>query len=226
MNFEKALNLFFPTKCGICQKIGSPICNECQKILINQEINLVINENIWIRNKTVNNKKTKDKRIKIKKIFVYKYDYEIRKLLINYKFNDASYLANTFALLIKNNKKIYDILKTYDIIIPVPLHKKRKQERGYNQTELIAKKLGIKVETDCLIKVKNIKAQSQKGLQDRKNDIKNAYMLKNIEKIKGKKILIFDDIYTTGSTANECIKIISNITNQIGFMSIAKDYLK
>ena len=210
MNFEKALNLFFPIKCGVCGKIGLPICNKCEKIIKKHEINLT-------------NKELFNTNIEIKKIFIYKYDDIIRDLLINYKFNDYSYLADTFAYLIKNNKKMFGILKSYDIIIPVPLHKKRLLERGYNQTELIAKKLGIKVETNCLIKIKNIKPQSTKNAEERKKDIKNTYILKNEEKIKGKKVLLFDDIYTTGSTANECIKTIIKATNKIGFLSIAKD---
>ena len=140
MIFEKVLNLFFPIKCGVCGKIGLPICKECEESLKPYEINLV----------------QKDK------FFIYKYQDIIRNLLLNYKFNDASYLANSFAYLIKNNKKIYSILKSYDIIIPVPLHKKRMNERGYNQTELIAKKLGIPVETNCLIKNKKHKATKHK----------------------------------------------------------------
>ncbi len=201
MIFEKVLNLFFPIKCGVCGKIGLPICKECEESLKPYEINLV----------------QKDK------FFIYKYQDIIRNLLLNYKFNDASYLANSFAYLIKNNKKIYSILKSYDIIIPVPLHKKRMNERGYNQTELIAKKLGIPVETNCLIKTKNIKPQSTKKAKERQIDIKNVFAIQNVEKIKNKKLLLLDDIYTTGSTANECIKTLSKATNKIGFLAIARD---
>lgn len=201
MIFEKVLNLFFPIKCGVCGKIGLPICKECEERLKPYELNLV----------------QKDK------FFIYKYQDIIRNLLLNYKFNDASYLANSFAYLIKNNKKIYSILKNYDIIIPVPLHKKRMNERGYNQTELIAKKLGIPVETNCLIKAKNIKPQSTKTAKERQVDIKNVFAIQNVEKIKNKKLLLLDDIYTTGSTANECIKTLSKATNKIGFLAIARD---
>lgn len=201
MILEKALNLFFPIKCGVCGKIGLPICKECEEKIKQYEINLV----------------QKDK------FFIYKYQDIIRNLLLNYKFNDASYLANSFAYLIKNNKKIYSILKSYDIIIPVPLHKKRMNERGYNQTELIAKKLEIPIETKCLIKTKNIKPQSTKTAKQRQIDIKNVFAIQNVDKIKNKKILLLDDIYTTGSTANECIKTLSKATNKIGFLAIAKE---
>ena len=235
MILEKALNLFFPIKCGVCEKIGIPICKECEENLKQYEINFMFKENIKIEslgnsfiNKELNFKdniwddKTNNN-LKIQKIFIYKYQDIIRNLLINYKFYDASYLANSFAYLIKNNKKIYSILKSYDIIIPVPLHKKRMNERGYNQTELIAKKLGISVETNCLVKTKNIKPQSTKTAKERQIDIKNVFAIQNVNRIKNKKILLLDDIYTTGSTANECIKTLSKATNKIGFMALARE---
>lgn len=242
MILENVRNLIFPIKCGICGKIGLPICNDCEILLKKYEINLTENDyieiekNIGSKNiiidqetnyKLKNNKKQKiNKKIKVQKIFLYKYDDIVRKLLINYKFNDASYLSDTFSYLIKNNKKIYDILKTYDIILPVPLHKKRKLERGYNQTELIARKLGLNYKNNCLIKVKNIKPQSQNDVEKRRTEIKNVFKLQNIEILKNKKVLILDDIYTTGSTADECIKNVSIATNKVGFASIARDYMK
>ncbi len=236
MNLENVLNFIFPTTCEICGKVGLPICNDCDKLIRKYEINLVENDyieteqNIGCKNINLeqeNNYKFKNNsKIKVQKIFLYRYCDLIRKLLINYKFNDASYLANTFAYLIKNNKKIYDILKTYDIILPVPLHKRRKLERGYNQTELIAKKIGLKYENNCLVKVKNIKPQSRNDAKKRKTEIKDVFKVQNIEKIKNKKVLILDDIYTTGSTADECIKTVSIATNKIGFVSFARDYMK
>ena len=237
--FNNALNFLFPIKCGICGKIGLPICEQCEKVLKKYEINLVEDKYIDVL-KNIQNKKQinnlneykkireykKSKKLKIQLIFLYKYDELIRKLIIDYKFNDASYLADTFSYLIKNNKNIYDILKTYDIILPVPLHRKRKLERGYNQTELIARKLDLRNENNCLVKVKNIKPQSQKDVKKRITEIKDVFQIQNIERIKNKKILILDDIYTTGATAEECIKTVSIATNKIGFVSLARDYMK
>ena len=98
-------------------------------------------------------------------MYVFKYDGIVRKLIINYKFNDCAYLYKTFVKIILDNKKICDFIKSYDIIIPVPIHRKRKLLRGYNQTELIAKalvkKLGnITYSTQVLIKTKNNSKQS------------------------------------------------------------------
>ena len=206
---ENVLNLFFSQKCGVCGKIGTVLCNECEEKIKEYRINLIENSD------------------NISKFYMFRYNGIIRQLLIKYKFEDKSYLADTFVKIMLKNKKLVGFLKNYDIIISVPLHYKRKLERGYNQVELIAKKLGnIKIENDCLIKNKNIKPQSQKNLKDRMKDVKGVYELKNIEKIQGKRVLLFDDIYTTGSTVNECIKTISKVTSKIGVLIIAKDYIE
>ena len=208
MNFTKnALDLFFPPRCGVCGKIGTVLCNSCEEKIEKYKINLI------------------ERKDGINIFYLYRYGGIIRELLIKYKFGDKSYLADTFVKIMLKNKKLFRFLKNYDIIIPVPLHRKRKLERGYNQVELIAKKLG-RIETNCLIKNKNTKPQSVKNLSDRIKDVKGIYEIKNIEKIKGKRVLIFDDIYTTGSTVNECIKTISRVTNKIGVLIIAKDYME
>lgn len=184
------LELIFPTKCGICGKVGEAICNKCYENIKKLEIE----------------HQHKDL------FFVYQYDGIIRSLILRYKFEDKSYLYHTFVTCLLKNKKVCQFLKSYDIIIPVPLHKKRLAKRGYNQADLIAKELAKKLCNICmnnvLIKNKNIKPQSEKGIKQRILDIQGVYEVKNIDFIKNKKVLLFDDIYTTGSTANECKKVL------------------
>ena len=119
-------------------------------------------------------------------------------------------------------------LKRYDTIIPVPISKKRMKERGYNQSTLIAKELSKKIKIDleinCIIKVKNVKEQSKLNKEQREKNIQNVYELKNKQKIINKKILLIDDIYTTGSTVNECSKILGQgKTAQIDVLVVARD---
>lgn len=125
---------------------------------------------------------------------------------------------------------MYKILKSYDIIIPVPIHKKRRKERGYNQTELIAKEISKNILSlkylDILIKEKNTVAQSTLDKKERLNNLKNVYRIKNmnVNKLENKKVLIFDDVYTTGTTANECARVIKVLNpGTIGILTIAKD---
>lgn len=188
-------------------------CNKCKVKIKNNQINVII--------------KPRNKYFK-ELISIFKYEGIIRDKILQYKFEDKAYMYNTFAKIILKNEKICGLLKKYDIIIPVPIHKKRKAQRGYNQTQLIASKISkyveIKLCDDVLIKSKNTIAQSKLNKNKRKQNIKGAFKILNSEKIQGKNILLFDDIYTTGSTVNECSKILTRAgAKRIGVLTIAKD---
>lgn len=127
-----------------------------------------------------------------------------------------------------NESRIVEKIKTYDTIIPVPISTKRKMQRGYNQSFLIAKKiaksLNLEIINNCLYKDKNIIEQSKLNKEDRQKNIQGVYKLKNKEKLVNKKILLIDDIYTTGSTVNECCKILKQANpRKIDIFTIAKD---
>ena len=219
---ERALEYIFLPSCGICGKLGEGyLCEKCGKILEKY----VISHNDY-RNIDVNNIKSINS--DIDRLHIFQYKELIRKLIIQYKFNNKSYLYKTFCEFIVKNKKAFDFIKSYDIIIPVPMHNKKKSLRGYNQSELIAKELAKKAEieifTDVLKKVKNNKVQSSLNKEDRKNNVKDVYKLINKEKIYNKKVLIFDDVYTTGATIEACKKeILKANVKQFGILTLAKD---
>lgn len=215
---EKALEYIFLPVCGICGKLGEGyLCKECEKSIKEY----YIEQKVFVKD-------IRSKYKMCKTMHLLKYEGLVRKLLIDYKFNDKSYLYKTFCEIIKNDKKTLDFIKSYDIIIPVPIHKKRMKTRGYNQSELIARELakicGNKMYTDVLIKIKNNKAQSTLNKEERENNAKNVYKLCKLEKINNKKVLILDDIYTTGATVKECALELSKATvKEIGIFTVAKD---
>lgn len=204
---EKVLKLLFPEKCGICGKLGESICDSCYKNLKVYNIN----------------KNYKDV------FFSYRYEGKIRDLILSYKFRDKAYLYKTFSKSLLKNKNLCKFLKSYDIIVPVPLHKKRLRQRGYNQAALIARELAKKLKLeygDILVKTKNDKPQSSKGILDRKKSVVGLYSIKDSNVIKGKRIILFDDIYTTGCTLNECKKVLLKAgAKKVGFLTLAKDYI-
>ena len=227
---------------------------------------------------------------------MFRYEGELREIFLKYKFRDKSYLRDFFADSISrlitesnynsknnkiSNKKVYNFLNQYDIITPVPLHSKRKLERGYNQAEQVLKLVfednninnnqafkqilknniihgkcsknetingkikykqnkyeqieyeqnkykQIEYNNNILEKVKNIKPQSTKSGAEREQNAKNAFRIKNENAkkiIKQKNVLIFDDIYTTGSTFNECKRVLlENGAKSVGAFMIAKDF--
>ena len=209
------LNFLFPMKCGICNKIlKEAICNNCLNKLYKIEKVKIVN----VKNCYYN-----------KHLYIFEYKGIIRTKIIQYKFRDKAYLYNFFAHIMLKNKKIYRFIKSYDIIIPVSISKQRFKERGYNQTLLIAKELASNIENlelknDVLFKIKNTAPQSTLNKAERKSNLKGAYAVKNETVIKNKKVLILDDVYTTGSTAKECSKLLKSTgVKHIGVITIAKD---
>lgn len=205
---DNILEVIFPPICGICEKIGEGyICNNCFT-----EIEKYILE----------------KECKNEVFHLLKYDGIIREKMILYKFNDRSYLHSMFYEIFVKNKNACEFLKRYDIIIPVPIHKKRMKKRGYNQSELIAKKLAkefdMTIYTDVLKKQKNTVPQSSLGKKDRIKNAQNVYKVENAQKILNNNVVILDDIYTTGATTSECKKILELAgAKKVGIITIAKD---
>ena len=109
-------------------------------------------------------------------------------------------------------KKYVELFGSYDIISAVPIHKKRKHDRGYNQSELIAKKLAKNIPNiiykNILKKTINNQRQSELKKEERLENVKNVYQIQNRQIIENKRIVLFDDIYTTGSTVNECSRVL------------------
>lgn len=215
--FEKFLNLIYPNVCGFCNQINkNSLCKSCEISLNNYYLNCIKDY-------------TKDKT----KYFNYlysslKYENVVRNKIISYKFGEASYMYKTFAKIIINNTKIYRFLESYDIITAVPMYKLKKNARGYNQSELVAKEIAKQANiTFCdniLIKTKSTKVQSTLTKKQREDNVKGAFEVLNELLVNNKKIVLFDDIYTTGSTVNECARALKKAgANEIFVLTIAKD---
>ena len=202
--------------CGICGKLDkNSLCNKCKIRLEKNALNKIENYK--------NNSSFFDEHI-----YLFQYDGEIRDTILKYKFNEKSYIYRTFLEFIKNNEKICAQIKKYDIIMPVPISKKRFSARGYNQSSLIAKNFANMLNLDytekVLIKFKDNKPQSEMKQDTRKSNVKGVYKVINKEKIYKKTVLIIDDIFTTGNTVDECAKVLKeNDAECVGVLTLAKD---
>ena len=223
-NFIKNfINLIFPAKCILCGKIieeydslcencwneikfiEKPFCDKCSTPLENKilDTDLCIkclnNENLFIKSRSgvVYNDKTS-------------------KIILDFKFYDKIFLKKFIAKTML--KASHDIINDIDILIPVPLHKRRLIFRKYNQSLFLALELGKisnkKVINDFLIKNKHTIPQSKLNKGDRLKNLKNKFSinekyLKNINTYKNLNFAIIDDVMTTGSTINECVKTLN-----------------
>ncbi len=133
------------------------------------------------------------------------YTNHIAGAVHNFKFNDARYLCRALASLI-------DLPNEWeaDCIVPIPLHKARRRKRGYNQSTLIAEELckryDVAIDESLVERISNTKSQRTLGQAQRAENIIGAFSVTG--DVKDKKILLIDDVFTTGATMNECARVL------------------
>ena len=209
------LEIFFPKFCFRCQREGNYLCQDCIATLDVLENTFCLCENpsrLPLAGKCRNCAGNHLDGL----YFAASYKSNLIKTLIH-QFKYEPYikdLSSSLALLIITHFNL--IQKEFPpesyILIPVPLSRKKLKKRGYNQSEEIAKELSenlkIPLITDCLIKEKETPPQMELPKEERLKNIKGAFSVLHQEKIKDKKILLVDDVYTTGATMEECAKIL------------------
>jgi ComF family protein len=101
---------------------------------------------------------------------------------------------------------------TIDLLVPVPLHLERLRERGFNQTHLLIRRWAkldqIPFDGLVLSRTRWTEPQTALSRKERQENIKGAFAVENPEKIEGRRIVLVDDVYTTGSTVNECARVL------------------
>jgi len=213
------LDILFPIRCISCDKEGEWICRKCFKkieIKENQTCPKCFSKSkdgkycdkcsVCSKMKGVIITGTYEDKLLQKAVHILKYKYvkDLCKPL-------ACILNKGFNIWCKNNKvELKNI-----ILIPVPLHKKKENKRGFNQAKLLAKelslKVNLKVNNKILKRVKNTKAQAKQDSLIRRKNIKGAFAIDQSIDLKNKIIFIIDDVCTTSSTLEECAKEIDKL---------------
>ncbi|MEW6185536.1 MAG: ComF family protein [Thermodesulfobacteriota bacterium] len=101
---------------------------------------------------------------------------------------------------------------SFEAVIPVPLHRARLRQRGFNQSLLLGKSLGkmhkIRVLSDALQRIRNTVPQVDLGLSERARNVRGAFAVSRPKEIRDKDLILVDDVFTTGATVNECAKVL------------------
>jgi ComF family protein len=155
---------------------------------------------------------------------------KVQKLVHAFKYKNKPQIATLLGKQFAYKYLESEIFVAADYIVPIPIHYARRQQRGYNQAYMIAKGIfeitSIPIENKVLIKNKKIVSQTIKNRSERFVNVLNTFSLKNANKFIGKRILIIDDVFTTGATIEAAITIlkdIKDITIQVGFIAVATD---
>lgn len=154
------------------------------------------------------------------------YDDSDKNLILAFKFMDKTENATLLAAMLSvAGKDIFDA--GADVIVPVPLHYTRLIKRRYNQSALIAQKLEkivhLPVDAVSLVRHKKTRPQVEFSGRERVINVKNAFTVKYPEKIKGKRIVLIDDVMTTGSTLKECATVLTKAgAKSVDILTVAR----
>lgn len=232
------INLIYPRRCPVCDEVihrqGYCICYECKDRLVKVREPICKKCGKMLEDDTIEycfdcQRKPKNY---IEGRAVYVYDSLMKESIARFKYKGKKEYAEFYSNAIVENLGDYIKKRNIELIIPVPIHRDKLKVRGFNQADVIARnigeKLGIKVESNALVRIINTKPQKELNNIERSMNLSNAFKI-NSSNIKYKKsienvnnILIIDDIYTTGATVDSCAKVINKLKyKNIYFVTIS-----
>lgn len=205
------LDFFFPNFCVLCnqkiQRTFYSICDNCiNEIEISNEKDLIE----FYRNNLTNAGLITNYYAK----YEFIRDGKFQTAVHNLKYNRKSLIGIQLGIELGKELIKQNWFNEVDLIIPVPIHRIKKLSRGYNQSDYIAKGISQitqkEIDYKSLKRIRNTPTQTHLHLQERIENVKDAFKVINKEKIKNKVILVVDDVCTTGSTVNEIARSLLN----------------
>jgi competence protein ComFC len=230
------IHLLYPTKCVVCSEwllslergvcaqclahitpLREPVCKKCSRELPRYG------------NQTHICSSCQSSRYLFRRCFaVVRYDDITKKIFHAVKFQKRKSYLTIFSSHVEEKLAVVkNELRAYDIVIPVPLDRHREQEREFNQSAVLAKKISnyltIPLNSSVLKRIKRSIPQSRLARKERLENLKGAFIIKGMKKISGKSILLVDDVFTTGSTVNECAKVLKEAgARQVSVITLAR----
>lgn len=220
---NKIVNFIFPAQCVICKTFienNDGICFECLNKIdfitdpkcdyCGYPFEIMYIDNNMKKKKFICPNCIKSKPKFHKCVSVVKYNDAAKKIILPFKHADKTNFAKIMGRMM--SATISPFIKEVDFIMPVPIHLKRMLKRKYNQSSLLANEISANTKKPVLYNVlyRREFRQSQGHLseKERKYNVQGAFGVKHSDKIKGKNILIVDDVFTTGATISECAEVL------------------
>ncbi|HON85583.1 MAG TPA: ComF family protein [Syntrophorhabdaceae bacterium] len=220
------LDIVYYQSCAACGIKGEIICKTCQdsfRIIDHNSVCPVCGNDVGRR--IICGDCLTNKRGFSEGYFGFVYENRLRDAVHTFKFNGRPEVGRYLVSLLKDS--IIMLRERVDCIVPIPVTEKRLRERGYNQSFIISEEIsniiGRPIFHSVLFKIKETKDQYSLSKDERRKNIRGAFAVKSGSHIKGKKVLIVDDLFTTGYTAHEASWTISKaMPESIIFFALAR----
>ena len=225
--FNDFLSLIFPDECIICD---CPLVEQEQKLCNACYASLPRIQNSLFKEKDLSSNFFGRVNIEEVSVFLhYQKGGEVQRLMRELKYNGDKELGFLLGAWYALEHKSKGFFADIEIIVPVPLHKKKQKKRGYNQSEWIARGIqsitGIPYSNGILIRNIYSETQTKKGRIERLEDLESKFRLVNPSMIKDKKILLVDDVLTTGATIEACaLELLKAENCRLSVAAIAYSY--
>ncbi len=222
--FKSLLNLFFPKICYACLKLlqdnEATICVDCRHDLPITNFHFNNDESV---------KKVLYGRVNIENgtsLLRFEKKSNVQRLIHGLKYRGYEDIGFSLGNWLGNELNTIEAYKNIDVVIPVPLHKKKLRERGYNQVTKFGQQIALALNADyfedVLTKITNTKSQTKKSRFSRWKHSDELFSLNNTNIINNKHILLVDDIITTGATLEACASVLQQAKNiKISIATIA-----
>jgi ComF family protein len=221
--FSELINIIYPPKCSIClnflddgeTKIRG-ICDECYSSFPALTHPFCSVCGVPFGSKVEEDHQC-EKCIRQRPLYdelraPYLYEESIMEAIHLIKYSGKSYLVKSIGPLLASFAKDWVTVTKDMLMIPVPLHKKRLKQRGFNQSALLVKSVSriLDIEADyfTLIRIKHTETQTGLNLEERRRNVKGAFEVSGNKNLTGKTVILVDDVATTGNTINECARIL------------------
>ena len=204
--FKTFVEIIYPLNCGGCGAKGETLCGRCISSFSFVEDNMVCPMcGRWIGKKVVCGECIEEKRGFQKGHYGFYFENRLRDAIHAFKFRGRIDVGRRLVQLLKDN--ILSFSDSFDCIIPLPVTSKRLKQRGFNQSFIIGEEIsaitGKMLQHSVLCKAKETRDQYELNREERKKNIKGVFTVKNNNMIKHKRLLLVDDLFTTGFTAKE-----------------------
>jgi len=203
---------FFPRRCVGCGRVGGLICLECLRKLPRlvppfcprcgrPQASSIVCPSCWQRPTEIDGIRS-----------LFRFDEVVRKSIHELKYRNLKAISPCLAELLADYLKENPL--PGEALVSVPLHPRRLRERGYNQSSLLARELGKRIDLlvieDCLIRVKQAQPQVRAvDAEERRSNVADAFACRD-ERVSGKQIILIDDVCTSGATLESCAAVLKN----------------